>query len=110
MSQTNVGSGSALAVTVQAKAKNKGGRPRKHPLPEVKIEPPREGRRYGPETDSEEDSPGFRGVNVVAMNESQLRQFAMQNFGRRFQENETREYMLRDIQGRMDVGRNARYA
>ena len=72
-----------------------------------------DGRMYGPDDsdpEPEQDTGiGVRGVNFAAMNEGQLRTFAMQHFGTRFQENETREYMLRDVQSRMSVGRYARY-
>lgn len=70
-------------------------------------------RRYAPEPGELEAQPepmGLRGLNVPAMNEAQLRQFAMQHFGRRFQEGEDRAYMLRDVMSRMDVGYRSRNA
>lgn len=77
------------------------------------VREPTEGRRYGPELDAqtqEEVAPGIRGLNLPAMNEAQIRQFAMQNYGRRFAENETREAMTRTVMADMDVGPGARYA
>lgn len=74
-------------------------------------EPP--ARKYGRETeeaDIENETLGLRGINVAAMNETQLRAFAMQNFGRRYQEGESRAYMARDVMNRMDVGFRSRNA
>lgn len=69
-------------------------------------------RRYAPEPELEAqpEPMGLRGLNVPAMSEAQLRQFAMQHFGRRFQEGEDRAYMLRDVMSRMDVGYRSRNA
>lgn len=72
-----------------------------------------EARRYAPETDemeAETEPMNLRGINIPAMNEAQLRQFAMQHFGRRFQEGEKREYIMRDVMNRMDVGHRSRNA
>jgi len=83
------------------------------PLPMTYTMPEPPARKYGRETeeaDIENETLGLRGINVAAMNEAQLRAFAMQNFGRRYQEGETRAYMARDVMNRMDVGHRSRNA
>lgn len=108
MSQTTVPSGSPMAGKVMRGRKGKSKKEKAAPVEPVQA------RRYGHDSELEQDEmddmPVVRGVNFPSMNEAQLRQFAMQNFGRRFQESESREYMLRDIQSRMNVSHGARYA
>lgn len=86
-------------------------RPESLPMTYTMPEPP--ARKYGRETEEaniENETLGLRGINVAAMNETQLRAFAMQNFGRRYQEGESRAYMARDVMNRMDVGFRSRNA
>jgi hypothetical protein len=113
MSQTEVPSESPVTGKVTSGGVKRGRPPKVRPETE---QPPvvDRGRIYGPESEVEQDPteamPSLRGVNFPSMNEAQLRQFAMQNFGRRFQEGESKEFMLNDIKGRMNVSHGARYA
>lgn len=126
MSQSNVGADSPLAVhrtagdtdsRLYSTNKPNGRRyaaPRRRDA-EGKLTT----RRYGPSaTDQQEDlennagnAMSIRGHHdLKAMDETALRQFAIQGFGRRFAEGETIDHMRGEIQREMDVGSRARYA
>lgn len=126
MAQSNVGSGSPMAVhqtagsteTVLYSTNRPEGRrygaPRRRDA-EGKLTR----RKYGPSVQDEDDELLNNSGNVAnvrgyhdlkSMDEAALRQFAIQGFGRRFGEGETAESMRGEIQREMDIGSRARYA
>lgn len=80
---------------------NPKGRPRKKP--EIA-----ESRRYGPENETDEADLPVR-LDMKAMNEQQLRSYAMTHYGRRFADDDSIDAMRTDLMRRADVSRYARY-